>query len=49
MRAAFHHTHEYEGFRLRYGHALPYGASHVPGGVNFSMIFTFLAPSNHEY
>ncbi len=37
MRAAFHHTHEYEGFRLRYGHALPYGASHVPGGVNFSI------------
>jgi len=22
---------------LRYGHALPYGASHVPGGVNFSI------------
>ena len=37
MRASFHHTHEYEGFRLRYGHALPYGASHVPGGVNFSI------------
>lgn len=37
MRAAFHHTHEYGGFRLRYGHALPYGASHVPGGVNFSI------------
>jgi len=37
MRAAFHHTHEYGGFRMRYGHALPYGASHVPGGVNFSV------------
>jgi glycogen operon protein len=37
IRAAFHHTHEYAGFRLRYGHALPYGASHVPGGVNFSI------------
>jgi len=37
IRAAFHHTHEYGGFRLRYGHALPYGASHVPGGVNFSI------------
>jgi isoamylase len=37
IRAAFHHTHEYEGFRMRYGHALPYGASHVPGGVNFSI------------
>jgi len=22
---------------MRYGHALPYGASHVPGGVNFSI------------
>ena len=40
MRAAFHHTHEYGGFRLRYGHALPYGASHVPGGVNFSIYST---------
>lgn len=37
IRAAFHHTHEFGGFRLRYGHALPYGASHVPGGVNFSI------------
>lgn len=37
MRTAFHHTHEYGGFRMRYGHALPYGASHVPGGVNFSI------------
>lgn len=37
MRASFHHTHEYGGFRMRYGHALPYGASHVPGGVNFSI------------
>jgi len=37
MRAAFHHTHEYGGFRMRYGHVLPYGASHVPGGVNFSI------------
>ncbi len=24
-------------FRLRYGHPLPFGASHVPGGVNFSI------------
>ena len=37
IRAAFHHTHEYGGFRLRYGHALPYGVSHVPGGLNFSI------------
>jgi len=37
MRAAFHHTHEFGGFRMRYGHALPFGASHVPGGINFSI------------
>ena len=37
IRSVFHHTHEYGGFRMRYGHALPFGASHVPGGVNFSI------------
>jgi glycogen operon protein len=37
IRSVFHHTHEYRGFRLRYGHALPFGASHVPGGLNFSI------------
>ena len=37
IRTAFHHTHEFGGFRLRYGHALPFGASHVPGGLNFSI------------
>ena len=37
MRAAYHHTHEFGGFRLRYGHALPFGVSHVPGGINFSV------------
>lgn len=31
------HTHTHENFRLRYGHPLPFGASHVPGGVNFSI------------
>lgn len=35
--SSFSHTHEHEGFRLRYGHPLPFGASHVPGGVNFSV------------
>jgi len=37
MRLALHHTHEFGQFKMRYGHALPYGASHVPGGVNFSI------------
>ena len=31
------HTHTHGEFRLRYGHPLPFGASHVPGGVNFSI------------
>jgi pullulanase/glycogen debranching enzyme len=31
------HTHTHGQFRLRYGHPLPFGASHVPGGVNFSI------------
>lgn len=30
-------THEHGAFRLRYGHPLPFGASHVPHGVNFSV------------
>jgi isoamylase len=30
-------THEYAGFRLRPGNPLPFGASIVPGGVNFSI------------
>jgi glycogen operon protein len=30
-------THEYQGFRLRAGRPLPFGASMVPGGVNFSV------------
>lgn len=30
-------THEHEGFKLRYGHPLPFGASEVSGGVNFSI------------
>jgi len=34
------HTHVHGEFRLRYGHPLPFGASHVPGGVNFSIFST---------
>lgn len=30
-------THHHGVFRLRYGHPLPFGASVVPGGVNFSV------------
>lgn len=30
-------THHHGVFRLRYGHPLPFGASLVPGGVNFSI------------
>lgn len=37
MRTRLDPTHRHEGFFLRYGHALPFGASHVPGGVNFSI------------
>ena len=33
-------THEYEGYHLRAGHALPFGATLVPGGVNFSIYST---------
>ncbi len=30
-------THSHGEFKLRYGHPLPFGASHVPHGVNFSI------------
>ncbi len=30
-------THEYQGYKLRPGHVNPFGASLVPGGVNFSI------------
>ena len=33
-------THEHEGYRLRAGHMLPFGATLVPGGVNFSIYST---------
>ena len=30
-------THEYQGFKLRHGKPFPFGATFVPGGVNFSI------------
>ena len=30
-------THEYQGYKLRPGKPLPFGATFVPGGVNFSV------------
>ncbi len=35
-----HPTHHHGVFRLRYGHPLPFGASLVPGGINFSIYST---------
>lgn len=37
MRSRLDPTHFHETFSLRYGHPLPFGASHVPGGINFSI------------
>jgi len=38
MRTApFSPTHQSGAFLLRYGHPLPFGASHVPGGINFAV------------
>ena len=39
-RIDIHPTHSYEGFKLRPGRLLPFGASLVPGGVNFSVYST---------
>ena len=36
-RIDIHPTHTYQGFELRVGKPLPFGASRVPGGVNFSI------------
>src|SRR5271170_1633764 len=30
-------THEYQGYKLRPGRPFPFGATFVPGGVNFSV------------
>lgn len=36
-RIDFYATHEHQGYRLRAGQPIPFGASIVPGGVNFSV------------
>jgi isoamylase len=36
-RIDIHPTHTYEGFKLRRGKPFPFGATIVPGGVNFSI------------
>lgn len=41
MSEAIRYTHTHKTHRLRYGHPLPFGATHVQGGVNFSIF------SNH--
>jgi len=37
IRVDLHPTHTYKEFRLRVGKPLPFGATIVPGGVNFSI------------
>ena len=37
QRVDVYPTHEYAGYRLRPGRAFPFGATFVPGGVNFSV------------
>jgi isoamylase len=36
-RIDYYPTHEYEGIKYRRGHVLPFGATMVPNGVNFSI------------
>ena len=36
-RIDIHPTHKYQNFKLRRGHPFPFGATLVPGGVNFSI------------
>ncbi len=36
-RIDFYPTHEHEGFKLRHGKPFPFGATLIPGGVNFSI------------
>jgi glycogen operon protein len=40
-RIDIHPTHSYEGYRMRIGRTFPFGASFVPGGVNFSIYSRF--------
>lgn len=37
QRIDIYPTHEYEGFKLRPGKPLPFGATIIPGGINFSI------------
>ena len=37
QRIDVHPTHEYQGYKIRSGKPFPFGASLVPGGVNFSV------------
>ena len=43
-RIDYYPTHEYQGFKLRRGRPIPFGATMVPNGVNFS-IFSSAATS----
>ena len=36
-RIDYYPTHEFNGIKFRAGQALPFGATMVPGGVNFSI------------
>ena len=40
-RIDIHPTHTLTGFQLRVGKAFPFGATAVPGGVNFSVFSRF--------
>ena len=40
-RVDIHPTHSFGDFKLRSGRPLPFGASRVPGGVNFSIFSSY--------
>ncbi len=40
-RIDIHPTHSYDGFKLRRGQPFPFGATLVPGGVNFSVFSSY--------
>src|SRR4030042_2154485 len=44
QRIDYYPTHEYQGFKIRPGRPIPFGATLVPSGVNFS-IFSSTATS----
>jgi isoamylase len=37
QRIDYYPTHEFAGYKYRRGHTLPFGATMVPNGVNFSV------------